>query len=55
MTIENERVKWEKHEEVRKWEHKRKKLFDWKHLFAQTIDVIDQWEDIKQWLWSRYM
>ncbi len=55
ITIENERVKWEEHKEMRKWEHERKKLFDWKCLFAQTIDVIDQWEDIKQWLWSRYM
>ncbi len=55
MTIENERVEWEEHEETRKWEHERKKLFDWKHLFAQTIDVIDQWKDIKQRLWSRYM
>ncbi len=41
MTIENERVKWKKHEKIRKWKHERKKLFDWKHLFAQTIDVID--------------
>ncbi len=55
MTIENERVKWKEHEETRKWEHERKKLFDWKHLFMQTIDVIDQWKDIKQRLWSRYM
>ena len=55
MTIENERVEWEEHEEARKREHERKKLFGWKRLFAQTIDVIDQWEDIKQRLWSRYM
>ncbi len=55
MTIENEKVKWKEHEEMRKWEHEREKLFDWKRLFMQTIDVIDQWEDIKQQLWSRYM
>ncbi len=55
MTIENERIKWKEHDEMRKQEHERKKLFDWKHLFAQTIDVIDQWKDIKQQLWSRYM
>ncbi len=42
MTIENERIKWKEHEETRKREHERAKLFDWKHLFAQTIDVIDQ-------------
>ncbi len=49
MTIENEKVKWMKeHKEMRKWEHERKKLFDWKCLFTQTIDMIDQWEDIKQ-------
>ncbi len=34
MIIKNERVKWEKHEEMRKQKHERKKLFDWKHLFA---------------------
>ncbi len=55
MTIENEKVKWEEHEETRNQEHERKKLFDWKCLFAQTIDVINQWKDIKQWLWSKYM
>ncbi len=41
MTIKNERIEWKKHEETRKREHKREKLFDWKRLFAQTIDVID--------------
>ncbi len=50
MIIENERIIWEEHEETRKQEHERKKLFDWKHLFAQTMNVIDQWEDIKQQL-----
>jgi len=48
MIIENEKVEWEEHKEARKQEHERKKLFDWKCLFAQTIDVIDQWKDIKQ-------
>ncbi len=55
MIIENERVKWEEHKEIRKRKHERKKLFGWKHLFAQTINVIDQWKDIKQRLWLRYM
>ncbi len=55
MTIENERIKWKEHKETRKREHERKKMFDWKCLFMQTINVIDQWEDIKQQLWSRYM
>ncbi len=57
MNIKNERVKWKKHEEVRKQEYERKKLFDWKHLFMQTIDVICQklnWTkdsiNIKNWL-----
>ncbi len=55
MTIKNRRVEWKEHEETRKQEHRRKKLFRWKRLFAQTIDVIDQWKDIKQRLWSKYM
>ncbi len=50
MTIKNERVEWKEHEEVRKQEHEREKLFNWKCLFAQTIDVIDQWKNIKQQL-----
>jgi len=55
VIAENKRVKWKEYKEMRKWEHEREKLFDWKRLFAQTIDVIDQWKDIKQRLWSRYM
>ncbi len=29
--------------------------FERERLYAQTIDVIDQQEDIKQRLWSDYM
>ncbi len=35
---------------AKKWRKMKVQLqeFKWKYLYMQTIDVIDQWEDIKQ-------
>ncbi len=54
MTIRNKRVECKKCEETKKNESMMMRI-EWKHLYVQTINVIDQWEDIKQWLWSDYM
>ncbi len=54
MTIRNERVEREKCEETKKNENMMMRI-EWKCLYMQTIDVINQWEDIKQQLWSDYM
>ncbi len=54
MTIRNERVKHEECEKTKKNESTMMKV-KWKNLYMQTIDVIDQWKDIKQRLWSDYM
>ena len=54
MTIRNERVEREEYEETKKNESTMTRI-EKKRLYAQTIDVIDQREDIKQRLWSDYM
>ena len=54
MTIRNERVECEKCKETKKNESMMMKV-EWECLYMQTINVIDQWENIKQWLWSNYM
>ncbi len=54
MIIRNERVEREECEETKKNESTMMKV-EWKRLYMQTIDVIDQWKDIKQQLESDYM
>ena len=54
MTIRNERVEREECEETKKNESTMTKV-EKERLYAQIIDVIDQWKDIKQRLWSDYM
>ncbi len=54
MTIRNERVEREECKRTKKNESTKARI-EWKRLYAQTIDVIDQQEDIKQRLWSDYM
>ncbi len=54
MTIRNERVEREECEETKKNESTMMKV-ERERLYVQTIDVIDQWKDIKQQLWSDYM
>ncbi len=54
MTIRNERVKREECEETKKNKSTMMRV-EWERLYVQTIDVIDQQEDIKQRLWSDYM
>ncbi len=54
MTIRNERVEREECKETKKNESTMTKV-EKERLYMQTIDVIDQREDIKQRLWSDYM
>ncbi len=54
MTIRNERVEREECEETKKNKSTMTRI-ERECLYAQTINVIDQWEDIKQRLWSDYM
>jgi len=54
MTIRNERVEREECERTKKNESTMMRI-ERERLYAQTIDVIDQREDIKQRLWSDYM
>ncbi len=54
MTIRNERVECKECEETKKNESTIMRI-ERKRLYVQTIDVIDQWEDIKQRLWPGYM
>ncbi len=54
MTIRNERVECEKCKETKKNESTMTRIKK-ERLYAQTIDVINQREDIKQRLWSGYM
>ncbi len=54
MTIRNERVERKECKETKKNESMRARV-ERERLYAQTIDVIDQREDIKQRLWSDYM
>ncbi len=54
MTIRNERVEREECEETKKNESTMTRV-EKERLYVQTINVIDQREDIKQWLWSDYM
>ncbi len=54
MTIRNERVEREECEETKKNESMMTRI-ERERLYVQTIDVIDQWKDIKQRLWSDYM
>ncbi len=54
MTIRNERVERKECERTKKNESTMMRV-EKERLYAQTIDVIDQREDIKQRLWSGYM
>ncbi len=54
MTIRNERVEREECEETKKNKSMMMRI-EKERLYMQTIDVIDQQKDIKQWLWSDYM
>ncbi len=54
MTIRNERVEREECEEIKENESTMTRV-ERERLYAQTIDVIDQQEDIKQRLSSDYM
>ncbi len=54
MTIGNERVEREGCEETKENESTMTRV-ERERLYAQTIDVIDQREDIKQRLWQDYM
>ncbi len=54
MTIRNERVEREECKETKKNKSMMMRI-EREHLYVQTFDVIDQWEDIKQRLWSGYM
>ena len=54
MTIRNERVEREECEETKKNESTMTRV-ERERLYVQTIDVIDQREDIKQRLWPGYM
>ncbi len=54
MTIRNGRVEREECEETKKNGSTMTRV-KWERLYAQTIDVIDQQEDIKQRLWPGYM
>ncbi len=54
MTIRNERVEHEECKETKKNESMMTRI-EQERLYMQTIDVIDQWKDIKQRLWSDYM
>ncbi len=52
--LENERVEREECEETKKNESTMMRI-EQERFYMQTIDVIDQREDIKQQLWSGYM
>ncbi len=54
MIIRNERVKRKECKETKKNESTMTRV-ERECLYMQTINVIDQWEDIKQWLWLDYM
>ncbi len=54
MTIRNERVERKECEKTKKNESTIMRV-ERERLYVQTIDVIDQWKDIKQRLWSDYM
>ena len=54
MTIRNERVEREECERTKKNGSTMTRI-ERERLYVQTIDVIDQREDIKQRLWSGYM
>ncbi len=54
MTIRNERVECKECEETKKNESTMMRV-EKECLYVQTINVIDQWEDIKQRFWSDYM
>jgi len=54
MIIRNERVEREECERTKKNESMMTRV-EKERLYAQTIDVIDQREDIKQRLWPGYM
>jgi len=54
MTIRNERVEREECERTKKNESTMTRV-EKERLYAQTINVIDQQEDIKQRLWPGYM
>ncbi len=54
MTIRNERVEHKEYKEIKENKSMMMRI-EWKRLYMQTIDVINQQEDIKQWLWSDYM
>ncbi len=54
MTIRNERVEREECERTKKNESTMMRV-ERERLYVQTIDVIDQREDIKQRLWPDYM
>ena len=54
MTIRNERVERKECEETKKNESTMTRI-ERERLYVQTIDVIDQWKDIKQRLWPAYM
>jgi len=54
MTIRNGRVEREECERIKKNESTMARV-ERERLYVQTIDVIDQREDIKQRLWPGYM